>query len=363
MSRLKKVHPSIIQSLLNDPLLPAKVREASAEKLVKWIDEIGLEDAGEIVAFASVQQLAEVFDTDLWKAKETGSDETFDPERFGIWLEILCEMGFEKASHKISEMDEDFLVMAFCELAWVVDSDWLAERCEVDRRIEKIMESKLTLEVDSFVIFGRREHSWDVFVSLLLELDSRQHSFLYRILGRCFDIFAQDMEDEDDLYDLFSSEEQLIDDVAYAREKRREEKGFVAPSTARSFLKLCEMDLSTEDLVTPKTLMRPTFQETPKTIHPGNAIANVPPGKFSRVRTIFEQNPKKHELLIEQLNYLANTLMSGWTWENEDRRPGRALEIVFEVCEEGLKSGETFKSFPRTFRIGWLSWLRNRTPA
>lgn len=56
MSRLKKVRPSTIQSLLNDPQLPNKIRDASADKLVEWIDEIGLEDAGEIVAFASVQQ-------------------------------------------------------------------------------------------------------------------------------------------------------------------------------------------------------------------------------------------------------------------------------------------------------------------
>lgn len=359
MALLKKNHTSTIQSLLSDPLLPTRVREATPEVLVKWIHEVGLEDSGEIISFASIRQIEEIFDTDLWKQEKAGSDESFDVVRFSVWLEILCEAGFESAAKRVVEMDEDFLVMAFHELAWIVELEWLEACCEYDHRVEKIMESKLSFEVDSFIVFGKVEQGWDVFVSLLAELDMKHHSFLYRILGRCSDLFIQDAGD--DLYEVFSSEEQLIDDVAYAREGRREEKGFVAPSMARSFLKLCEMDISVEDLVSPKVLTRAVGKSLPKGHSEDAVVVKESIHRFSGIRGVFEEYPERQSLLSDQITYLANTLMSGWTWNNEERRPGRAIEIVLEACEEGLRiSGEPFESFVKTFRFGWARWKKIR---
>ena len=68
--------------------------------------------------------------------------------------------------------------------------------------------------------------------------------------------------------------------------------------------------------------------------------------KFKNIQAIFEKYPKQYNLFMEQINFLANTLMSGWDWQSEERRPGRALEITLEICEEGLKdSSEEFSSF------------------
>ncbi len=356
MSEIKaKSSIPLIKVLLNDPLLPERVRNASAAELVLWINEIGLEDSGEIIAFANTKQIEAIFEEDLWKSNRAGADEKFDADRFGTWLEILSEIGLDKAIEKIIEMDEEFLVMAFSTLAWVAETDWLEENCEASPQIEKIIESRLTFEIDNYILFSKTEQSWDVFISLITAMDIQYHSFLYGILDRCFNFLTQEATTEDALYEILSDEVQLVDDVAYEREKRRESQGFVTPATARSFLKLCDMSLDIEDFVTPKNLLLKKLSSSDE-VAKGNSknIISSSHTRFKNIYAIYEKYPKQNNLFMEQINFLANTLMSGWDWKSEERRPGRALEIVLEICEEGLKdSSEEFSSFPRSFRLGW----------
>jgi hypothetical protein len=75
--------------ILERPELVSAVRELPAPVLGKLIDRIGLEDAGELVAMASTAQLERMFDDDLWKAARPGEDETFRPERFALWLNVM----------------------------------------------------------------------------------------------------------------------------------------------------------------------------------------------------------------------------------------------------------------------------------
>ncbi|PIS11287.1 MAG: hypothetical protein COT73_04755 [Bdellovibrio sp. CG10_big_fil_rev_8_21_14_0_10_47_8] len=356
MSEIKaRSSAPLIKVLLRDPSLPERVRNASAPELIRWIDEIGLEDSGEVIAFANTQQIEAIFDEDLWKPIKMGEDEKFDADRFGAWLEILSEIGLDKAVEKIVEMDEEFLVMAFSTLVWVAEADWLEGNCEANPRIEKIIESRLTFEIDNYILFGKSEQSWDIFISLIAAMDTYHHSFLYRILDRCFNFLSQEAATEDDLYEILSDEEQVVDDVAYEREKRREAQGFVTPAIARSFLKLCDMSLDVEDHVAPKHLLLKKLSASDEVVK-GHSKDLVPGShtKYKNVKAIFEKYPKQNNLFMEQINFLANSLMSGWDWKNEERRPGRALEMVLEICEEGLKdSSEEFSSFLRSFRIGW----------
>lgn len=357
MRVVSKNKTSLIKVLLEDPLLPQKVRSASTQELVSWIDDIGLEDCGEILAFADVKQIESVFDEDLWKSTTSGGEEFFQPERFGVWLEIMSEMGIALAADKIADMDEDFLAMAFSTVAFVIETDFLSEFCEVDRRIEKIIESKLVFEIDEYTLFGKVEHAWDAFISMITEMDSRHHVLLYRVLGRCAIAFQGDIE-SDDLFEVLRNEDQLVDDVAYEREKRREAKGYVTPSVARSFLKLAEeMDVEAADFVSPASLLKPLKLSFHDKLTEAGIVNKF--GRFPRLSRIFEAHPQDHSNLMEQIGYLANVLMSGWDWLEQEPRAGRALEIVFEVCEEGLSrsTDDDSVNLLRAFRQGWKSWL------
>ena len=58
----------LLMRILDQPGFVAAVRELPGAVLGKLIDGIGLEDAGELVAVATTEQLERVFDDDLWRA-------------------------------------------------------------------------------------------------------------------------------------------------------------------------------------------------------------------------------------------------------------------------------------------------------
>jgi len=75
------------------PDLAAQIQSLAPPVLARLIGEVGLEDAGELVAFATTEQLARVFDEDLWASARPGEDERFDARRFVTWLEVMLEAG------------------------------------------------------------------------------------------------------------------------------------------------------------------------------------------------------------------------------------------------------------------------------
>src|SRR5690242_10500602 len=84
---------ALVGRILENPQLVGAVRALPPAALGQLVEQIGLEDAGELVALASTEQLAHLFDEDLWRAERAGDDPRFDARRFGVWLEILLEAG------------------------------------------------------------------------------------------------------------------------------------------------------------------------------------------------------------------------------------------------------------------------------
>src|SRR5262245_53826873 len=83
----------LLARILDEPHLAAQIQALPSAAFAKLVDRIGLEDAGEIVAFATTEQLAHAFDEDLWQSDRPGEDERFDPARFLVWLEVMLEAG------------------------------------------------------------------------------------------------------------------------------------------------------------------------------------------------------------------------------------------------------------------------------
>jgi hypothetical protein len=83
-----------------------------APVLGRLIDRVGLEDAGELVALASTEQLQGVFEQDLWRAAAPGEDERFRPERFALWLEIMFEGGEGFLIEQLCALPRDLLTLA-----------------------------------------------------------------------------------------------------------------------------------------------------------------------------------------------------------------------------------------------------------
>jgi hypothetical protein len=112
---------SVLARLLDAPDLAHRLQALPAPALREVLLEIGVEDAGELIALTTFEQLRDVFDEDLWRAPGPGADAGFDAERFALWLEVLQEAGDAFVADRLAEFSEDFLAFAFSRLVRVID--------------------------------------------------------------------------------------------------------------------------------------------------------------------------------------------------------------------------------------------------
>jgi uncharacterized protein DUF6178 len=258
----------LLMRILERPELVAAVRELPAPVLGRLIDRVGLEDAGELVALASSEQLQGVFDQDLWRAAAPGGDEQFRPERFALWLEILFEGGEDFLIEQLCALPRDLLMLAVHRLLLVVDMDALgqsfSEPGEDLERLERALDVPLFEEWEEFRLLARDPAHWDVVWAALLALDRDHHDLLRATLEQCCVLSSEYIEEQGGLYEVLTSQEMLEGDVAGEREDRRAAEGFVAPADARSFLELARRgeQLETRDPMT-KAYFRALASEKP----------------------------------------------------------------------------------------------------
>ena len=95
---------SLLGHLIESPTLVRDVRALPPLTFSKLIQRVGVEDAGELVALATTEQLVSAFDEDLFRNTRPGQREAFDPARFVTWLEVLLEAGEDVAARRFAEL-------------------------------------------------------------------------------------------------------------------------------------------------------------------------------------------------------------------------------------------------------------------
>ena len=245
----------LLLRILDRPELVAALRELPAPVLGRLIDRVGLEDAGELVALASSEQLQGVFDQDLWRAAAPGEDEKFRPERFALWLEIMLEGGEGFLIEQLCALPRDLLTLAVHRLVLVVDMDALwqsvTEPSEELQRLERALDAPLFEEWEEFRLLARDPMHWEVVWTALLALDRDHHDLLRAILEQCRALASEYIEERGGLYEVLTSEEMLEGDVAGEREDRRAAEGFVAPADARELSRAGSARRAARDRATP----------------------------------------------------------------------------------------------------------------
>src|SRR5262245_39745328 len=109
VSRESQDRRTVLDRILDTPNLEHVVPRLQPELLHRVIPSCGLEDCGELVVLATPEQLTRIFDLDLWRSAQPGTDEQFDADRFGLWLEVLAEFDPAVAAQKLAEMDADLV--------------------------------------------------------------------------------------------------------------------------------------------------------------------------------------------------------------------------------------------------------------
>ncbi len=383
LERYRAVRTSaLVSRILENPELVSAVRELPPAVLGRLVERVGLEDSGELVALASSEQLAHLFDEDLWQSEKAGEDPRFDGKRFGVWLEILLEAGERALVERMCELPFELLSLCVQRLVLVIDIDALGVEMssggeDLDQ-LEKALDSNLYEEWEEYRLIAREASAWDAVLTALLALDREHHALLRRILERCADMSAEYIDDNGGLYQVLTSDEMLEVDARAERDDRRAAQGYVAPSDATAFLKLARSgqgELAERDPVT-RAYFRELARAAPRKSAPSKPTpknqgskTNAPallallesagvvegagaskPQLSGRSDTAQELSPLARALAelrdadlesyaarLEELGFLANVLIAGESRDGRRLRPPEAVERALAVCNLGLE--------------------------
>ncbi len=284
----------LLTTLIASPDLPEVVRSLPPSHLHQLVREVGVADAGELVALATVPQLVALFDEDLFVSEAPGEREVFDQRRFVTWLEVLSEAGPEAVARRFTQLSPDFVAFALHRMMLVFELDHLHEQMishvRIGRAVETTLEANLYEEIDGYLLLARAEEGWDALLSLVLALDRDHRDVLERLLDRCVAMTREDVEDLGELEEVLSASQSLAEDVEAEREDRRTRQGFVEPRAARAFLLAASRpsDVSTRDPLT-----QAYFRDYVGDI--ANETAHTPnPALAQRIRTLQNSTGPSH---------------------------------------------------------------------
>jgi len=378
----------LLDRILNIPRLEQVVPRLQPDLLHRVIQTCGLEDCGELVALVTPEQLANIFDLDLWHAAQPGLDEQFDADRFGVWLEVLLEAGAAVAAQKLASMDVGLVVAGLAQHMLVyalvaVTPYQTLDGEEMD--VSRVVDDGLTSEVGGYLLVARRDDSWEAIVDVLMSLDEGHPDYFHQVMGMCRTLSNSGFE-IDGLDDLLSQRDQVMFDQSVDRDGRREKQGYVTPAQARAFLQMSRQVCPQADATPPvNPLARAYFRDLermdadvdtepgllaagsevlPASEETGEAVATVfevlleagvleqaplalLPGpehaaRLGRIQAymqfLLDTDQPTYSTRREELAYLANTLMSGCAIQSRPFTAREASDAVLAVCNLGLEN-------------------------
>jgi uncharacterized protein DUF6178 len=379
----------LLDRILDTPNLERVVPQLHPEVLHRVIQTCGLEDCGEIVALATPEQLAQVFDLDLWRAHQPGLDEQLDADRFGVWLEVLVECGADVAAQQLVKMDVDLVAAALAQHARVSDRGVFEPTAPSDDEepVARRRDDGLSCEIGGQLIVARRTDSWDAIIAVLVALDAEHPDCFRRVMSGCRHL-SNSAPEIDGLDDLLAVDEQVMFDLTVDREKRREKQGYATPAQARAFLKMSrELRLGHDTAPPGNPVARAYFRAIEPTAaedadngprgllpsseappapedsveaaaaivdvlvdagvlpRPPRALLDRPQGPATRLARIRAQmqfardrDAAAFSLRSEELAYLANAIVEGCSVQARPFTAQEASDAAAAVCNLGLEN-------------------------
>ncbi len=366
---------SLLNSLIELPDLASTIRALPAQTFAALVRKVGVEDAGELVALATTEQLVQAFDEDLFVSNRAGERESLDVGRFVVWLEVLLEAGAEVAAARVAELDEDFVAHALGCVLLVLNEDALRARLDDGDedeagQVDKSLQSALTEDIDGYILVAKQHDGWDAVLDLVLALDRNHRALLTRLLDRLARVGSGYLDDLEGLSTVLSEGESLAEDAEAAREDRRSKQGYVEARSARAFLSLAREPAGSEHRPSERDpLTRAYFRDVersrPATM-PGQAaqaaVRALPPavlreldevglgggrlalsGSSARgttidvfteaLRDLSRDEPGLFGERMEEFAYLANVLIAGHERDGARLRPKEAADaVIATVC-------------------------------
>src|SRR5262245_12620700 len=276
---------ALLDRILNTPGLEHVVPRLQPDLLHRVIQTCGLEDCGEIVAMATPEQLARIFDLDLWRAAQAGLDEQFDAGRFGKWLEALLESGGPAAAQKLAGVDVNLVIAGLAQHARVYDRAAVTPYETTDGELMtfyadaiSVFDNGLTFDLGGYLLVARRADSWEAIVEVLTSLGEERPDYFHQVMRGCVAL-SNSGHEVDGLDDLLHEADQAMFDLTADREQRREKQGYVTPAQARAFLQMSrELGLGSGAMPPANPLARAYFRAIDETTLADAHSASNPSG-------------------------------------------------------------------------------------
>jgi len=380
----------LLNRILNTPRLEQVVPRLKPGLLHRVIQTCGLEDCGELVALATPEQLAHIFDLDLWRAARPSLDEQFDADRFGVWIEVLVEAGAAVAAQKLAGMDVGLVVAGIAQHMLVYDRAAVTPYETLDGEqvdMSLAVDDGLTSDVGGYMLVARRADSWEAIVEVLMSLDVGHPDYFHQVMGGCRAL-SNSGHEIDGLDDLLAESDQVMFDLGVDREGRREKQGYVTPAQARAFLQMSrqlrlesdamppanplarayfraineslEADVHSESgLLAAATEGPPASEDTAEAVAAifdvlleAGVLAQAPQAllggseghapRLGRIQAqmqfVLDRDQAAYSTRSEELAYLANTLMAGCGIQARPFTAQEASDAAVAVCNLGLEN-------------------------
>lgn len=225
-SRSSKSNPErsarhLIETLSGSEALPTFVRRIDPHTLKHLVDEVGIEDAGSLVAHATDRQIAHLLDETIWTGARPGDPDKLSVAELLRWLDLWNDLGAQFAADKLFELGDEFCALAFSRLLVVADSDMAPRILDEHTQI-----------VGSYLVRTRVDDEWDTVQTTVNALWQDYPDFIEAIFGRLsFRHSILNMFGEDDAARVLDA------DAGHAHEQSREEGGYVTSILAGAFLR------------------------------------------------------------------------------------------------------------------------------
>jgi hypothetical protein len=157
--------------ILSSPNAQRLVRSFAAESLFQTLKEVGLEDAAELLALASGEQVCALLDLDCWKKDRLETVALLD------WLEALIEAGNRSLGEFLNTVDRDLLVLLLKRFVRVGRRDD-PEEPEEDEEGPEVFE----LDEHYRIVFHRRDARSPLVRQLIEALYERDYSYFVTVM-------------------------------------------------------------------------------------------------------------------------------------------------------------------------------------
>ncbi len=211
----------LMETMTGSEALPVFVQRIDPHTLKNLVDDVGIEDAGPLIAHASQNQLVHLLDETIWTGAKPGDPDKLSVAELLRWLDLWNGLGARFAADKLYELGADFCALAFSRLLVVSDND-LTPRI-IDEHIQA---------VGPFLVRVRVDDEWDTAQSAVNALWEEYPDFTESVLGRlAFRHSTLNLTGEDDTARVLDA------DAGAAHEQGREQAGYVTSIMAGSFLR------------------------------------------------------------------------------------------------------------------------------